>query len=141
MRRFSWFASAAVLFMGIAGCGGTADTFDRHPVSGVVTFDGAPVPRGSVWFEPDASVGNMAPTGFAQIRDGQFQTKPSESPVAGRYHVRIVGYDGQGTPPPEEDWDPDREYPGSRLFSEYTTTIELDPSGGTLELEVPAPAR
>ena len=30
-------------------------------------YDGRPVPRGAVWFEPTASVGTIAATGFAVI--------------------------------------------------------------------------
>lgn len=127
--RFVWVASIACLLS--AGCG-NSDKFDRQQLSGTVTFEGQPVPRGSVWFEPDSSVGNLAPTGFAAIRNGAFETKREQSPVAGKHTVRVSGFDGQANADEDEDWDPNREHPGNPLFPDYTTTIELPPPNGKL---------
>jgi len=117
------------------GCGGGA--LDREPGEGTVTFDGQPVPRGSIWFEPDASIGVDAPTGFAAIRDGRFVTEPEESPVAGPHLARISGFDG--SPPDDDEWDSPMEYPGNPIFDEYTVDVVIPPPDGPLQIDVPAP--
>ncbi len=136
--RWLWLAGTLPVLMLLFGCGG-GDSFDRQPVSGTVMYDGKPIPRGSIWFEPDTSVGRDAPTGFAAVRDGQFETQPGESPVAGTHTLRIAGFDG--SPPDDDEWDSPAAYPGQPLFEEYTTTAEIPPPGGRLELEVPAQRR
>ena len=117
------------------GCGG--GSLDREPVAGTVTFDGQPVPRGSIWFEPDGSIGTTAPTGFATIRDGQFATDLEQSPVAGSHLARISGFDG--SLPDDNEWDSPMEYPGNPLFEEYTVDVMIPPPDGQLQIDVPAP--
>src|SRR5262245_56252175 len=44
-------------------------------VSGNITFDGKPVPAGKVYILPDGSKGNSGVSGFADIKDGKYNTK------------------------------------------------------------------
>ncbi len=136
--RWLWLAGTLPVLMLQVGCGG-GDPFNRQQVSGTVMYEGQPIPRGSIWFEPDASVGRDAPTGFAVVRDGQFETQPDRSPVAGPHTLRIAGFDG--SPPDDDEWDSPAEYMGEPLFAEYTTTAEIPPPDGRLELEVPSQRR
>ena len=56
----------AIVSLALAGCGG--DDLDRYRLRGKVTFEGQPVAFGTIFFEPTASVGKVAPTvylGFA----------------------------------------------------------------------------
>ena len=109
----------------LAGCS-RGPSLERFPVAGTVTHDGRPVPRGSVWFEPTASVGRIAATGFAVIENGIYGTPPDTSPGKGLYRVRIIGHDG--TPPTDKDLTemmPGQKFLGQPVFPEFTTTLEL----------------
>ena len=52
------------------GCG--KDEGNR--VSGMITFNGQPVPAGKIYFTPDTSKGNSGPTGYADITNGRYDT-------------------------------------------------------------------
>ncbi|HOM17497.1 MAG TPA: hypothetical protein PLQ00_09220, partial [Thermoguttaceae bacterium] len=60
---------AAIVFVGfLAGCGGSgAKLPPLASVSGKVTLDGNPLPRGTVTFIPDESKGTKGPTAVGQI--------------------------------------------------------------------------
>jgi hypothetical protein len=70
----------ALLAVVILGCGPGGPP--RAPVSGTVTLDGKPLPRGTVQFVPDASRGTNGPTGVGSI-DAQ-----------GRYEIQTTGAPG-----------------------------------------------
>jgi len=73
-RRFAACLGVCVIFM---GCGGESE----GEVSGTVTFDGKPIPSGSIVFaKTDGSV-----RGGGVIKDGSFQTKL----VPGTYKVEV----------------------------------------------------
>lgn len=75
-----------------AGCGG--DKLGRHAVSGTITFQGKPVPKGFVRFIPDSSKGTRGPGGGASIKNGKFQAPAKKGVVAGAYLIEIDGLDG-----------------------------------------------
>jgi len=112
-----------------SGCGRT-DKFDRLVLSGQVTYDGQPVPFGSIWFEPRAAVGQLAPPGFAIIRDGHFETTRRDAPVAGPHLIRISGYPDEK---PQDEDEAERQI----LFPEYTMEMELSPAETVLNVDVP----
>jgi hypothetical protein len=121
----------------LAGCS-RGKSIDRFPVAGTVTHDGRPVPRGAVWFEPTASVGTIAATGFAVIENGSYRTPPKTSPGKGLYTVRIIGRDG--TAPTEKDLAemmPGQTFLGQPMFPDYSTTMELTGSNDRLDFTVP----
>lgn len=117
--------AAAVWFAG--GCGskpgpGTA----RYHVSGTVTYQGKPVPAGSITFQPDGTRGNAGPAGGAAIQNGKYDTRTSRKGTVGGPHiVQIEGLDG-----------PD----GNELFPEFTTTVDLPKQNTTQDFDVPAAA-
>jgi len=111
-----------------AGCTSGEPIYD---LSGAVTYQGKPVPAGSIVFEPDGSKGNKGPAGYAKIKAGRYDTREEDGKgtVGGPHHVRILGLDGvprgellNGTP----------------LFPEYTTSADLPKADGTQDFDVPA---
>jgi len=100
-QHSSWIA-AALLAIGIAGCGGTYDS----SVSGTVTLDGNPVPRGTVAFIPVASgppaFGGIESDGSYSVRTGREDGLPT-----GEYQVTVIANEppavqqsASGGPPP-----------------------------------------
>src|SRR5690348_2686083 len=82
----------AALVCGLAaGCGGGKG----HRVSGKVTFKGAPVPAGRIYFTPDSTKGNTGPTGYADIKDGAYDTAAAggQGVTGGPVVVAIEGND------------------------------------------------
>ena len=122
MKKIVAFASLAALIL-TCGCSSEIPTF---PVEGTVSFKGQPLPKGEIYFDPDASL--KGPQGRAIINDGKFSTKDQKSGVvAGKYQVRVHGFDGK----------PRQEAPyGLAIFPAYETTMELQ-TGKSLTIEVP----
>lgn len=119
----------AALAVGLAalptGCGGGERLYD---VSGTITFEGRPIPKGLIYFDPDASKGNKGPQGFANIEDGKFDTANKGKGIrGGHYTIRIGGFDGKVMP----------ESPfGQYLFPEHVLTRELPAQNQTFEYDV-----
>lgn len=116
---------------GISGCGGGNDGPKRYGVSGTVTYDGKPVPRGFIIFEPDSSKGNSGPGGGASIVDGRFATESGKGTVGGPHIVKVTGYDGVPTTNEEGMELPE----GEELFDLYETTADF-PKDEDAELEL-----
>lgn len=122
----------SVLVVG-GGCRRAGDSAARHVVSGTVHYQGKPVPRGRIEFEPDPSRGNRGPVGVAEIVDGRFRTNPRFGSVSGPLVVRITGKDGIPPADAGEGWvDPE----GSVLFSNHVEAIEVAAGGAVLEFDV-----
>jgi hypothetical protein len=113
----------------LPGCGGQTGRFD---VAGTVTFQGAPVPAGTIVFSPDLTAGNDGLQGVAEIRDGHFDTrKTRRGGPGGEVVVRIEGFDGK----------PYEEHPyGKRLFPPYQVKVTLPRENTTADFDVPASA-
>ncbi len=130
--RLVWLAG---LWLGIAvlpGCGGS-DGPPRYELSGTATFNGEPIPYGTITITPDTSQGNSGPGSFAQIRDGQYETASSKGTVGGPHVLTISGFDElPGTSPPEENHPP--------LFTSYRVTVNLPLEDATHDIDVPASA-
>lgn len=140
----SWRAFRSVLLTGIApvllgclalGCGGDG----TYRVSGKITFNGDPVPAGKIYFMPDGSKGNTGPTGFADIRDGYYDTsaRGGRGYPGGPTVIAVEGIDPSG-PPPKAD--PSGEVTARVLFPRYEITADLPKSSTTKDIEVPASA-
>jgi len=130
------FVGALALFA--AGCGSRSGV-DLFSLSGSVTFDGKPVPAGTVTFEPDSAKGNRGPGAVAQIKDGRYSTARGTGHTGGQYLVRILGYDGVPTTidgKPGGMTLPD----GKLLFPPYQTTANLPKASAEQNFEVPASA-
>lgn len=134
--RWGQFVPMFALFsMFSIGCGGGDSGPPRFDISGTVTYNGQPVPVGSIQFLPDASKGNSGPAGYATITDGKFNTSSGGKGVAseGTYQVTITGFSQvQQTTP-----DPDAEVPDYSLFPEYRATVDLSKSSSTQDFVVP----
>ena len=73
----------------LAGCGdGT------YPISGSLSVDGQPVPKGRVTIAPDGSGGSRGNPISAAVRDGRFDTGDSRVQGGGSYRLNIKSYDG-----------------------------------------------
>ncbi len=116
-----------------AGCGG--DGIRRHRVTGKVTFDGEPVPAGTIYFNPDVAAGKDGPPGFAAIVDGAFDTRAERGrgPIAGPHRILV---DGHVPPPPGGQADAG----GKLLFQRFELKKDLPAADSTLDVEVPAAA-
>jgi hypothetical protein len=74
------------------GCGQHSDLPPLAKVSGRVTLDGQPLPRGTVQFVPDASKGASGPAAVGTIGpDGRYELVTAGAPgaVIGWHQVRI----------------------------------------------------
>lgn len=103
-----------------------------HDVSGSVTFDGKPVPAGRIYFNPDFSKGNDGPQGFADIKDGMFDTrKGGQGHGGGAMVINVEGFDGKSNNP---------ESVGTPIFAPFEIKRELPKQASVQSLEVPASA-
>lgn len=119
---------SALLALGLmAGCAREGPR--QFDVSGMVTFRGQPIPAGVIQFDPDIANGYDGPQGFAQIKNGVFDTRLGGRGVrAGPHVVRVQGFDGV----------PANELPlGNRLFADYEIRADVQP-GVDITIDVPA---
>jgi hypothetical protein len=116
----------------LAGCG--RDGVPRHVVTGNVTFQGQPVEYGTIVFEPEASVGRIAPRGMARVENGYFRTDREESPTTGAYKVRVFGFDKARM---KQNPEPGEIVDTPELFPEYTFQVQIPPPDGRLDVQVP----
>ena len=110
----------------LTGCNSGEQIFD---VAGTVTFEGKPIPKGLIFFDPDPTKGTEGGQGFANILDGKFNTAQEGVGIrGGAYLVRVNGFDGVEA----------NEAPfGQPLFPEYNGTAELPAANSTYDLEIP----
>ena len=121
------------LFASLPGCG--AEDPPRYEVTGIVQFDGQPLPSGYIVFEPDTARGNSGPATRATIDDGRFATD-GPGAVGGPHIVRIHGTDGVPVKLPGEGLDPN----GTVLVSAFTTHVELPEADSEQSFVVPRAA-
>jgi hypothetical protein len=119
---------AAVLFAGmalLAGCGSDEKLYD---VSGTITFEGQPIPKGLIFFDP--APGTPGTQGFATIENGRFDTSVRDKGRGirgGAYQIRISGFDGREA----------AEAPfGQTLFPEHELTRDLPATNQSFEYDV-----
>jgi hypothetical protein len=116
------------------GCGGEK----TYRVSGKVTFKGQPLPAGRIYFTPDQKKGNKGATGYADIKDGAYDTSATggRGVIAGATTVKIEGYD----PNQKEKSDVSGETSAKALFLPYQTNYDVPSQDSTKDFEVPATA-
>jgi hypothetical protein len=122
-------AVAVVATVGLVGCSPEEKLYD---VSGTITYQGQPVPKGIIHFDPDGS----GPQGFANIENGKFNTATAGQGKGirggGKYTLRVNGFDGKVGP----------EAPmGAAVFPEHTFSKDLPAQNQTLDYEVPGPKK
>jgi hypothetical protein len=82
----SRFLRATLVVLALAlltGCGA-----NRIPIGGAVTFNGKPVPEGSISFEPADGIG---PTTGGAVKAGKYELIGDAAPLPGKKKVRITG--------------------------------------------------
>lgn len=126
-------AGLVLLSLVSSGCSSSDEGPTKYQLSGKVTFQGKPVPKGQITFAPDNASGNRGPGSGAAIVDGRFETPSGKGHIGGAHQVRIVGYDGVPTSMEGETL-PD----GTPLFPPYETVIDLPKEDGTHDIDVPA---
>jgi hypothetical protein len=119
--------SALTLCM-LLGCGGEK----TYRLSGKVTFKGQPIPSGKIFFVPDTSKGNKGPSGYAEIKDGNYDTSaPGGSGIVGGPMLITINA--------SNSTDPDKLSPKG-MFPPYQTSADLPKSDSTKDIDVPADA-
>lgn len=131
--------SRSVLYVALAftgfllvGCGGDKTSH----VAGKVTFNGQPVPAGKVYILPDASQGNSGASGYADIKDGKFDTKIAGGKPSAPGAVIFAVEGINPVPPPNAAPD----VTTTVLFPRYETTGTLQTRTNTKDIEVPLTA-
>jgi hypothetical protein len=110
--------------LGLApGCGG--DPLGRQPVSGSVNLDGAPLPKGSIRFQPlEKGIG----TG-ARVEGGKYAIARKDGLPVGKYLVLInaaaTGADAQSDAPPGAPPAPPKELIPEDWNEKTEHTIEI----------------
>ena len=105
----------------VVGCGDSGPP--RLRLSGAAKFDGEPIMYGDVVFTPDGAKGHSGPQGFANIRDGKYDTSDSggKGYAGGPTVVRVTGFTGEG----------------GKLICEYEWSVDLPTTDGTYDIDVP----
>ena len=93
---------STALLMTFGGCSEKSDGLPREAVSGTVTLDGQPLPKGLIQFLPSSAKEVMS--GGAVIEDGKFSIARNEGLLPGIYRVDITSSAGSepltpGEPP------------------------------------------
>ncbi|AMV18624.1 hypothetical protein VT03_12075 [Planctomyces sp. SH-PL14] len=92
LRRSCLFVLSLVAFGGLAGCGGNSNRPKTAEVKGVVTFEGKPLPSGSLLFVPTGG----GPSAQGNIRDdGSYELgtfTDDDGAVLGSFKVMITAY-------------------------------------------------
>lgn len=88
---------AIIVTLLLAGCGGGNK---RRPVSGTITFKGAPLESGHITFV--STTEPIGPVGGAVIRDGKFEIPADMGIEPGKYRVLISSPKGVGERTPEQ---------------------------------------
>lgn len=95
-------------------------------LQGKVSRGGMPIPYGDIVFTPDGSLKNFGPQGFANIREGRYDTADAEGAgfSGGPVVIRVTGFEKEG----------------GKLICEYEYQAELPRENGTFDIELPADA-
>jgi hypothetical protein len=81
---------AGLALLPVIGCGPDDGIGKRYPVSGTVTYQGKPVPRGTVTFTPESTEGRPAAADIDP--DGSYTATtatPGDGMLPGKYRVSI----------------------------------------------------
>src|SRR5439155_11684553 len=99
---------------------------------GKVTFKGQPLAAGKIFFLPNSAKGNSGPAGYADIKDGTYDTRQNGKPTpGGALLVRIDGFDGKsaaGNPV------------GQAVFLGYEVEVDVPRENASKDFDVPASA-
>lgn len=132
--RVSLWTSICLAVMLAAGCG--SGEIKRYNVAGSVTYGGAPVPAGTISFEP---VGKDIAPGFATIKNGKYDTTENGvGQIGGAHVVKITGDSRLPVDPNSFQAD---SYVAKELFPKFQTDAELPKRSSTQDFDVPKSAK
>ncbi|PQO46075.1 hypothetical protein [Blastopirellula marina] len=117
------------IVVALVGCSQSSDDPRTFHVQGTATLAGKPIPRGGITFDPDGTLGNSGPQGYAEIVDGKFNTRQNgRATTGGDQVVTISAYDGVATEDNPE---------GSPLFFGWNTKVKFtDEKYSTMDFDV-----
>jgi hypothetical protein len=123
-----------VCLLSLAGCEGQSGP-QTYRVSGVITFDGKPIPQGMIVFTPDFSKQNDGTQGVAAIQDGKYDTRIAngQGTVGGPMKVSVTGLTADERPLCQYDFDLDLPKQDS------THNIEVPPSAASKPTQFEGP--
>lgn len=116
------------------GCSSKSDELKRYAISGNVTFDDQPVPRGEITFMPDITRGNSGPGSSGLIESGKFEIPASRGIVGGAYRVEMNGYHAP-TQVTASSENPDT---GRPMFEGFQVTVEFPAQQTIHDFSVPS---
>jgi hypothetical protein len=110
------------------GCGAPVeDDLPREAISGAVTFEGEPLPKGTIQFRP-ASQAEATASG-AMIDDGRFVVPRDKGLVPGNYKVQIDAREDAGAPLAQGDLpgapNVSKKKPAALIPPRYNSKTEL----------------
>lgn len=111
-----------VLPLLLAGCGGDTGP-KRYRLSGTVTYNGSPLPRGEMAIEPDSEKQNSGPGAFCTIENGKFSTAEGMGVVGGPYVLIISGFDGDADSAP--------------IFTDHRVELDLPEADSQQTIDIP----
>ncbi|WDI43985.1 hypothetical protein [Bremerella sp. P1] len=117
-------AASLLLCQAVGGCNFGDSTVH---LTGKVTYDGKPVPRGTITFSPDTQQGNSGHGSKAIINDGTYTTRESFGLVGGPHVVRIEGFDGIAHGDNSD---------GKLLFRAHEESYDLPMESGDYDFEI-----
>jgi hypothetical protein len=123
MKQWKSLVSVLSLTLIVSGCGGGG--LERQDLYGKVTYNGQPVPAGSIAFRPNRTKGGSGPSGFAKIEDGEYSTASAgKGSVSGPVLVIIEGAVSKKPMSPA-------------LFPPYKKELEITDDLDYVDFEVP----
>ena len=133
---------ASLCCVSCGGCGPSGP--EQFALSGEVTYDGQPVPMGSVGFIPEGNP--TAKTVGADLKDGRYEISAYDGPVAGKYKVWIEGERPTGRQikadeGSSETVDEIESYIPAEYNSASTLTVEISEDREDLDFRLEKPAK
>lgn len=135
--RQSVMIAVAALMVCVLSSSGCSDGGSAYRITGTVTFKGQPIPEGRIYFLPDNTKGNTGAGGFAEIKNGKYDTSApnGRGSVGGPMKVAIEGWDPSG-----EVKGDDPEVTVASLFHRYETEVDMPKESTSKDFDVPAEA-
>ncbi|MDY0170585.1 MAG: hypothetical protein RBS80_28855 [Thermoguttaceae bacterium] len=137
----AWMLGGWITMAALGGCGRGPDLPPTAPVSGTVTLDGNPLPRGTVQFVPDQNQGTSGTPAVGNIGpDGRYtlHTAGVRGAIVGHHKVRI---EAQAEPKNEMDTWPPSLIP-ERYNNEQSSGLSFEvTAGGGNEINIELTSR
>ncbi len=108
----------------LTSCSGNKEGFERVIVSGVVSYQGEPVPYGRIRFTPRD--GTTGPVSVTTIKEGQYRIDHKGGVPVGTHTVQMWSFDPMELEIPTPGGPPVRQYLPQKynLKSELVATVE-----------------